>query len=120
TPRFSGQPAKAGDLVFVRTPSRPMRTSCENVGTVFLFFLRCIARTKSEAKSPDVARTNWRGSRGAQKKAREHTKVLKGFLRLRRYQQETPHALQEANVPLLVRIGEAYSAFRGWRPIPAA
>src|SRR5262245_23550421 len=34
TPRFSGQPANAGDFVFVRIPSRPIRTSCANVGTV--------------------------------------------------------------------------------------
>jgi len=46
--------------------------------------------------------------------------MLKGFLRLRRYQQETPHALQEAELSSWFRIGEAYSAFRGWRPIPAA
>ena len=37
TPRFSGQPANAGDFVFTRTFSRPIRTSCENVGTVVLF-----------------------------------------------------------------------------------
>src|SRR6266705_5346446 len=35
TPRFSGQPASAGDFVFIRTASRPILTSCENVGTVF-------------------------------------------------------------------------------------
>jgi hypothetical protein len=34
TPRFSGQPAKAGDFVFMRTASRPILTNCENVGTV--------------------------------------------------------------------------------------
>src|SRR5256885_188938 len=34
TPRFSGQPASAGDFVFIRTASRPILTSCENVGTV--------------------------------------------------------------------------------------
>src|SRR6266403_1498442 len=34
TPRFSGQPAKAGDFVFIRTASRPILTNCENVGTV--------------------------------------------------------------------------------------
>src|SRR5271169_5746466 len=38
TPRFSGQPISAGDLVFERTPSLPMRTSCENVGTVVPLF----------------------------------------------------------------------------------
>src|SRR5437660_12282844 len=34
TPRFSGQPISAGDLVFTWTFSRPIRTNCENVGTV--------------------------------------------------------------------------------------
>src|SRR5579863_5193616 len=33
TPRFSGQPASAGDFVFVRICSRPFRTNCANVGT---------------------------------------------------------------------------------------
>src|SRR5580704_77340 len=33
TPRFSGHPCSAGDFVFVRTFSRPLRTSCANVGT---------------------------------------------------------------------------------------
>src|SRR5258706_13585082 len=40
TPRFSGQPANAGDFVLVRIPSRPNRTSCENVGTVFPLLAR--------------------------------------------------------------------------------
>jgi len=35
TPRFSGQPINAGDFVLTRTCSRPIRTSCENVGTVY-------------------------------------------------------------------------------------
>src|SRR5271155_5430297 len=39
TPRFSGQPASAGDLVFTTTASRPILTSCENVGTVRSSFL---------------------------------------------------------------------------------
>jgi hypothetical protein len=46
--------------------------------------------------------------------------MLKGLLRIRRDQQETPHALQETDLRSRYRIGEAYSAFRGWRPIPAA
>src|SRR4029077_7586181 len=37
TPRFSGQPISAGDFVLTRTFSRPIRTNCENVGTVVLF-----------------------------------------------------------------------------------
>src|SRR5215467_10310511 len=35
TPRFSGHPASAGDFVLERIPSRPILTSCANVGTVF-------------------------------------------------------------------------------------
>jgi len=47
--------------------------------------------------------------------------VLKGLLRIRRYnQQETPYALQEAELFSWLQFGEAYSALRGWRPIPAA
>src|SRR5437762_3543725 len=38
TPRFSGQPINAGDFVLLITSSRPIRTSCENVGTVFPLF----------------------------------------------------------------------------------
>src|SRR2546427_10294015 len=53
--------------------------------------------------------------------AREHSPVLKGLLRIRRYnQQETPYALQEAELLSWLQFGEAYSALRGWRPIPAA
>jgi len=47
--------------------------------------------------------------------------VLKGLLRIRRYhQQETPYALQEVEQISWLQFGEAYSALRGWRPIPAA
>src|SRR3981081_417177 len=53
--------------------------------------------------------------------ARERNPVLKGLLRIRRYnQQETPHALQEGELFSWLQFGEAYSALRGWRPIPAA
>jgi hypothetical protein len=47
--------------------------------------------------------------------------MLKGLLRIRRNnQQETPYALQEGELVSWLRFGEAYSALRGWRPIPAA
>src|SRR5580692_8039606 len=47
--------------------------------------------------------------------------MLKGLLRIRRYnQQETPYALQEVERLSWLQFGEAYSALRGWRPIPAA
>src|SRR5467141_2695561 len=53
--------------------------------------------------------------------ARERNPVLKGQLRIRRYnQQETPYALQEVELLSWLQFGEAYSALRGWRPIPAA
>jgi len=52
---------------------------------------------------------------------RERNPVLKGLLRIRRYnQQETPYALQEVELLSWLQFGEAYSALRGWRPIPAA
>src|ERR1700741_4519461 len=54
TPRFSGQPANAGDFVLMRIPSRPIRTNCENVGTVFLL-LACpvVFRLVSRLSSRD-------------------------------------------------------------------
>src|SRR6266446_10994552 len=60
-------------------------------------------------------------SQGAHTKSRERSPVLKGLLRIRRYhQQETPYALQEVERLSWLQFGEAYSALRGWRPIPAA
>ena len=55
TPRFSGQPINAGDLVLLRMPSLPMRTSCANVGTVVLVFLRQLSQNR-DARSPHKAR----------------------------------------------------------------
>ena len=47
--------------------------------------------------------------------------MLKGLLRIRRYnQQETPYALQKAELRFRLHFGEAYSALRDRRPIPAA
>ena len=60
-------------------------------------------------------------ARRAHKIVRERSPVLKGLLRIRRYhQQETPYALQEGELFSWLQFGEAYSALRGWRPIPAA
>src|SRR5260221_8766966 len=50
TPRFSGQPINAGDFVLTWTFSRPMRTNCENVGTVFLFYATARRSTPSRAE----------------------------------------------------------------------
>src|SRR5215472_5692034 len=56
TPRFSGQPINAGDFVLLITSSRPMRTSCENVGTVFPLFRphrgQTLARAELRGLSP--------------------------------------------------------------------
>src|SRR6202049_2679313 len=69
TPRFSGQPINAGDLVFTWTFSRPMRTNCENVGTVFLFYATTPRPPNRAQKflSPCIAasRCAGRGSRNA-------------------------------------------------------
>src|ERR1700731_3320933 len=76
TPRFSGQPINAGDFVFTWTFSRPMRTSCENVGTVFLFYATtqrppnraqkflspCIASSRCQGRLPQRAQTKMRES----------------------------------------------------------
>src|SRR5260370_10794505 len=89
TPRFSGQPINAGDFVLAMTSSRPIRTSCENVGTVFPLFHVATPR-------PAFARQILRLSRGAHTIAGELTLLLKGLLRIRRNnQQETPYAFPE-------------------------
>src|SRR5258708_10584496 len=118
TPRFSGQPSSAGDFVFIRTASRPILTSCENVGTVV---------PQSCAYFSSLAHPLWMRegiaapAKRGHKFARERSPVLKGLLRIRRYhQQETPYALQEVEQISWLQFGEAYSALRGWRPIPAA
>src|SRR5215471_10622261 len=114
TPRFSGQPINAGDFVLLMTSSRPIRTSCENVGTVFPLF--------SATPRPNSCSQNFAAfARRADKSAREHAQMLKGLLRIRRNnQQETPYALQEVEPISWYQFGEAYSALRGRRPIPAA
>src|SRR5207245_1861918 len=55
TPRFSGQPASAGDFVFIRTASRPILTSCENVGTV-VPHLRAQSFAAPETRAHNIAR----------------------------------------------------------------
>jgi len=44
------------------------------------------------------------------------TSMLKGLLRIRRYQQETPHALQEATIRLLASIRRGLLGFAGLAP----
>src|SRR5260221_7272689 len=56
TPRFSGQPISAGDFVLVMIPSLPIRTSCENVGTVVPLFPSALAHLPQVASQPHIAR----------------------------------------------------------------
>src|SRR5207244_6549855 len=111
----SRAPASAGDFVFSLPASRPILTSCENVGTVVPLFSCDRTAAHNRARS-----FSWL-PQGAHTKSRERSPVLKGLLRIRRYhQQETPYALQEVEQISWLQFGEAYSALRGWRPIPAA
>src|SRR6202162_6061970 len=99
TPRFSGQPINAGDLVLTWTCSRPIRTSCENVGTV-------ISLNWCAQFSVALARR-------ARKNARERTATLKGLLRIRRHQQETPCATPRDGRSLLASIRRGLLGFAG-------
>jgi hypothetical protein len=53
--------------------------------------------------------------------AREHTAVLKGLLRIRRTTSKKlrTHSRRK-KLFFWLRLGDAHSALRGWRPIPAA
>src|SRR5258708_32337028 len=83
TPRFSGQPISAGDLVFVVIPSLPIRTSCENVGTVVPLFPSALAHLQRVASKPHMARRQIALTLAmrAACNARAHNR-LKGVLRI--------------------------------------
>src|SRR6266404_5678204 len=68
------------------------------------------------------SRCEGRGSRNArrQKCARAHSLAERSTANPEIPQQETPYAFQKAEIRFRFRLGEAYSALRGWRPIPAA
>src|SRR6266436_3172220 len=65
TPRFSGQPINAGDFVLTWTFSRPMRTNCENVGTVFLFYATARRSTHRAQKFLSPRASQKRDAKGA-------------------------------------------------------
>src|SRR5215472_7600853 len=120
TPRFSGQPINAGDLVLLRIPSLPRRISCANVGTVVPRFLRQLSQL-IHARPPRNARRHI--LRTLALRANKHTRAHNNAERFTA-NPERP-ARNSARTPRgglssWYRIGEAYSAFRGWRPIPAA
>src|SRR5260370_29693691 len=131
--RFSGQPASGGDFVFIRAASRPILTNCENVGTVVPLFwcdhttvasttvASCAHHSLSRVHPLRMPEGFAAPANRTPKFARERSPVLKGLRRIRRYhQQETPYAVQEVEQISWLQFGAAYSALRGWRPIPAA
>lgn len=105
TPRFSGQPSSAGDFVFVRIFSRPLRTSCANVGTQFpplggssfrWSWIKLIRPDRGDRtdRDPQAPEGNYLGA---------------------------PRRRQAYLVPISICLsGEDYTALRGWRPITAA
>src|ERR1700741_3436581 len=126
TPRFSGQPISAGDLVLERTASLPIRTSCEKVRTVVPLFKFPVISSKSYVRVERflthylrlttknfLARIHILPALAlrADKFARAHTNAER-YCESGENQQETPYALQETELSSRYRIGEAYSAFR--------
>src|SRR5277367_3250707 len=116
TPRFSGHPSSAGDLVFTRIFSRPLRTSCENVGTLSPYSQKLVSKNSPVEK----LRENFRAQQISPRRIRRvndaekapHPKELPGTPRKR----VTPRS----ELHLLLICGEAHTALRGWRPISAA
>ena len=78
---------------------------------------RRILTVPSGSSGPANARTDFYAARFARRQLQRAHTTLKGELRIRRDQQETPHAPQEAELRSWHRFGEAYSALRDWRPI---
>ena len=86
----------------------------------FLFFLGSLRTNSLRKSTAHRAQTHLANSRTARtKSARAHTNAER-YCESGENQQETPCTIQETDFRSRYRIGEAYSAFRGWRPIPAA
>src|SRR5579863_6497249 len=110
TPRFSGQPINAGDFVFTRTFSRPIRTSCENVGTVVLFLW------DSSSRNP-LLRKTFRSSRKAraQNYARAHN-TAERFTANPEKQARNPVCTPEGRTTLLISARRGLLGFSGLAP----
>jgi hypothetical protein len=115
TPRRSGQPINAGDFVLTRTCSLPIRTSCENVGTVRSSF--SLGRIRGK-----ISRKLTRSSRKAhlQKHTRAHSNAERSTANPEKQARNSADTPRRKNCASEFLLGEAYSAFRGWHPIPAA
>src|SRR6202795_1250724 len=113
TPRFSGQPINAGDFVLTWTFSRPMRTNCENVGTVSLFYTTA-RRSTHRAQKILSPTSQTRDAKGAAPAKRAHKNCARAHSLAERStanpeknpQQETPYAFQKAEIPFWLRFGE--------------
>src|SRR2546425_517054 len=125
-PLSAGRNSVSSASVCTRECTRPAspgspraRATSSSSGPLHGPFLR-VAKTSAQS-SLNCARKFSRLPQRAHTISRKRSPVLKGLLRIRRYnQQETPYALQEAEHFSWLQFGEAYSALRGWRPIPAA
>src|SRR5438445_1364457 len=104
TPRFSGHPCSAGDFVLVRTFSRPLRTSCANVGTA-------LPHTSKNLISFPAG-----FHRHAEFRGLSTERVSSDPGGPTRFSTQTIHCGFHGSGSS----EEAYSALRGWRPIPAA
>src|SRR5215469_3583751 len=74
----------------------------------------------SQLKTLSSARRHFLLSRTAHTQTREHTLSLKGTAYPERTSKRLRTQSKRRTCDSWCRIGEAYSAFRGWRPIPAA
>ena len=128
TPRFSGQPINAGDLVFEIIPSLPIRTSCENVGTVILFFLRRVATILNSRFTVLRAQTHGEALNArAEKYARAHNKAERCTANPEKQARDSVGKPREQNVTpgsdseRLTRLFGAGAPFRPlFYPIPSS
>ena len=104
TPRFSGHPCSAGDFVLARICSRPSRTNCANVGTALP------QSSKDSLLSPRPQTQKREVCRVAKQKGPATSEEPPG--------NSTP--MPRSAIRATGHSGEAHSALRGWRPIPAA
>src|SRR5258708_7924030 len=114
TPRFSGQPATAGDFVFIRTASRPILTSCENVGTV-------VPRSRAQIFIPSASDKDARGIRGSRKARTQNRARAQSSAERSTANPEIPPARNSVRTPrsrtnLLASVRRGLLGFAGLAP----
>src|SRR4029077_343079 len=122
TPRFSGQPINAGDFVLTWTFSRPMRTNCENVGTVSLFYATA-RRSPHRARKFLSPASQKRDAKGAAPAKRAHKNCARAHSKAERStaNPEKPPARNSVRIPegrntLLASIRRGLLGFAGLAP----